>query len=149
MGFRLCDWRISKNRLKLEEFLKPSFSPFPPITRLLVSSEATREVNARTIHVHIACANSLGNAASPVDISRSYKACQTVGRIICNAYGIVLILVTDDAKHRAKDFFPRNCHVISNIRENSRPYKETLVHSVWMPKSSDNEGRSFIDTLFY
>src|SRR5689334_23703522 len=96
---------LELQRLVLEEFLQAIDARFASMPRLLVAAERRVHVEGAAVDVDLPGADASRDALRARLVLRPHGAGKAVHRVVGDAYRLLFILVRDDGKHRAEDFF--------------------------------------------
>src|SRR5262249_21550760 len=98
--------RPAEHGLQLEELLEAGLAPLAPVARLLVAAEAGVEVDLRTVQVHVAGSDPLGDPPGPLEVSGRDVAGEAVGRVVRDPDGVLVAVVGQDGEDGAEDLLP-------------------------------------------
>ena len=97
--------------------------------------------------MHVAGAELRRHFARTVEIAGLNIAGKTVRRVIGEANSFFFRLIRQDRKHRAEDFFPRDGHVVGDIRKHGRLDIIAAVQPFGTAGAASDEGCTFLDPL--
>src|SRR5215510_8756501 len=109
--------QVDMDLLRFEELFDTMKAQFPAVTALLVPSPGSLDIAwLHRIDPHNSSAKTLYHSHAPENISRPYRGCQTVRRIVGYAQRVLFILERNASDHRTKDFFSSDTRTVVGFK---------------------------------
>src|SRR6266849_10823406 len=115
---------VAGDGLDLEIFFQAVFAPFAAVAGLLVAAERRGAVVRNALQVDVAGAQLAADLAGAFDGVGGDVTGETIRRVVGDLHRVFLILGAEDGEHGAENLFPRDRHVVGDIRKNGRTHVE-------------------------
>src|SRR5258706_2039159 len=97
--------RPELQRFQLEEFVETELAELAAVARLLEATEWRLHVEAAAVDVDLAGAQPPRDLRCAFVAAGQYGAGEAVRRAVGDAYGVILVAISDDRQYRAEDLF--------------------------------------------
>src|SRR5260370_22253231 len=131
----------------LEKLFEPELAELTATPGLLEATERCHRIEVAAVDVDLTGPHSARDALCMLRVRRPDTAREPVDGVICNADGVLLVFVGQDAQDRAKDFLLCNLHRVFHVPEHRWLDEVALGQALWLLRPSRDESRPFLDAF--
>src|SRR6516162_3047837 len=134
---------VAQGAFDLQVLVEPELAPLSTVAAVLVAAERRVHVESM-VDRHPAGPDLAGHLTRLVEVGPRDKAGQAVIGVVGDVYGLIDVVIAEDAQHRPEDFLARDRHVIGDIRENGRLDVVTGVQPCRPARAAGDDGRALV-----